>query len=68
MIDTLEAVLWLFFHTESYIDMALNAVNLGETLIRPLLSPEGSQGYITVSGQFRIIRYRIFAGNMKYQI
>lgn len=29
MIDTLEAVLWLFFHTESYIDVALNAVNLG---------------------------------------
>ena len=68
VIDTLEAVLWLFFHTESYRDVVLNAVNLGETLIRSLLSPEGSQGYITVSGQFRIIGYRTFAGNMKYQI
>ena len=29
VIDTLEAVLWLFFHTESYRDVVLNAVNLG---------------------------------------
>lgn len=29
VIDTLEAVLWLFFHTETYRDVVLNEVNLG---------------------------------------
>ena len=49
--------------------MVLNAVNLGgDTDTIAALAGGGSQGYITVSGQSRIIGYRTFAGNMKYQI